>query len=223
MEFHLGADVISIDGKKVGTVDSVVVDYNTKEVEKILVKQGILLTSDKLINIQDIGKVDNDGTVHLTVDSERVNAMDDFIQDQYSIIREDEMRYLPHAWAGGTGGAAPLFWGSGYTGRGYDEGSSMYEPAPVTPPAMKPDENLPSEDVVVSSGTDVIGRDGEKIGTVDELVYDENGQITGLVVKAGMIFSDDVRIPARWIDTISGEAIQLSVTADEAENTEHNA
>ena len=57
MEYKKGADVISNDGEKIGTLDRVVLDPKTKEVAYLVVKSGFLLTEDKLISIDQVKTV----------------------------------------------------------------------------------------------------------------------------------------------------------------------
>jgi uncharacterized protein YrrD len=69
----------------------------------------------------------------------------------------------------------------------------------------------------MSAGTDVIASDGRRVGTVHEVTYGADGGVTGFVVKEGVLFKHDVRIPIERVATMGAKHIHLNVTAEEAE------
>lgn len=58
--------------------------------------------------------------------------------------------------------------------------------------------------------TPVVSIEGEKVGTVDEVVVDRDGRLSHLVVDLGLL-SDDVILPAHWIAGIEAESVRLAV------------
>src|SRR5258706_15667562 len=52
MQLIKGADVFSSAGEKIGSLDRVVLDPETKEVTHIVVEKGMLFTTNKLIPIE---------------------------------------------------------------------------------------------------------------------------------------------------------------------------
>jgi sporulation protein YlmC with PRC-barrel domain len=66
--------------------------------------------------------------------------------------------------------------------------------------------------VFLSTGTDVKTRDGEKIGTVEELVVDSaRGKVTELVVKKAHFGGKEIRIPTQFIDEIDDDTVYVSI------------
>ena len=59
MQLKKGASVESSAGEKIGTLDRVVLDPETKEVTHIIVEKGWLFTENKVIQIQDVAHVDS--------------------------------------------------------------------------------------------------------------------------------------------------------------------
>jgi sporulation protein YlmC with PRC-barrel domain len=69
---------------------------------------------------------------------------------------------------------------------------------------QKPDEWLASK----FKGTDVLGADGTKVGSVDDVLFDRNGQIKAIVVRVGGflgIGSKDVALEFNNFQVIPGK------------------
>jgi uncharacterized protein YrrD len=221
MEVELGKPVVTSDGEKVGTVDRLVIDPDSRTIREFLVQQGTLLTSDRIVEGSFVDRIDADGTVYLTLTEDQVESLPEFVEHHYHAPGDQELGAMPHAWIGGAGGAGggPLFWGPLGPGRGEAGRGLFFEPAPANPIPKEPDDSLREDEIVIDEGTNVLGRDGDKIGTVEEISYDANGKISGFTVKSGLIFSHDVHVPISWVDSIRTDAVQLSVTAEEAESS----
>ncbi|HET9016683.1 MAG TPA: PRC-barrel domain-containing protein [Thermomicrobiaceae bacterium] len=223
MNLELGKPVFSSDGERVGSVDRLVFDANSKDLRQIIVHQGTFLTQDRIVARQMVERVDDDGSVHLNATADVVNQQPEFVVADFLIPNEEELRWYPHAWVNSGGGVgAPILYGPGVIGQGYDPNVSLVEPAPVMAPEEEVRSNLPPDSVMLDRGTNVVDRDGDKIGTVDEVIYDEDGGIAGFVVKAGMIFHHDVRIPARLVESMTPASVRLKVSAAEAEESGTN-
>lgn len=218
MNIDLGADVFGSDGEKVGTVDRIVVDSNTKTIHKFIVHRGHLSHDQKLVDISMIASQDVDG-IRLDLTSEQVHALPDFIKERFVQIPEHEHAELPFIVPNAMGGGAYLY-GAPYAGRGY-EGSrdSFYDAAPAISPIIEDETNIPETDVMISEGTDVYGSDGDKVGTVGEVLVDADGTINGFVIRKGFIFKKDIRIPIDWVESADGPDIRLNVTSARAEST----
>ena len=65
---------------------------------------------------------------------------------------------------------------------------------------------------LIERGWHVVDRDGEEVGTVDEITGDENADIfDGLSVRSGL-FSDARYVPSEQVDEITEGTVKLSVT-----------
>ena len=68
---------------------------------------------------------------------------------------------------------------------------------------------------ILHTGTKIIGRHSLKIGSVDEIVADEHtGAITELIAKRGALDDFEVRIPVRFIEYVTDDAIYVAVDKD---------
>jgi uncharacterized protein YrrD len=75
---------------------------------------------------------------------------------------------------------------------------------------------------VVESGWKVVGRDGEELGTVHEVVGDTGKDIfNGLAVSPGLLRSSKY-VPAERVAQIVDGRVDLDVTADEFERLDEH-
>jgi sporulation protein YlmC with PRC-barrel domain len=85
--------------------------------------------------------------------------------------------------------------------------------------AQKPDEWLATR----FRGTSVLGSDGAKIGSVDDILFERNGAIKALVIGVGGflgIGAKEVAIPFKQFQVVSGtdgkaDVLTLSMTKDQ--------
>lgn len=111
MQIQLGKPVVSKDGKQVGRVDRIALDYETREVKQIVVHQGVLLTHDRLVDRELIDRVDEDGTVHLALTAAEVDRLPEFVEAEFIVPTEEDVRGLPFIEPGVPGGiGAAVLW-----------------------------------------------------------------------------------------------------------------
>lgn len=215
-QLELGQEVFASDGEKVGTVDRLVINPQTRTVEQLIVHSGFFTREDKLIDTGFIANVDARG-VHLNATGDDVHGFPVFAEERFAVASHED-----HADAGmvipNAGGTGQLLYDAPFTGRGYPESGSFFDPAPLDPPPVETTSNVPETDVIVSDGTDVIGSDGDKVGTVSDVTLDTDGRLESFVVKAGMLFKHDVRIGADQVAEIGSRHVRLNVTADQADS-----
>jgi uncharacterized protein YrrD len=220
MDIELGQPVISQDGEHIGDVERLVIDPEQRVVREFLIKEGTFLSTDRIVHLDSVSHIDGDG-IHITINSDDVDSLPAFVEDHYTAPAEHELNELPHAWigAGGTGGG-PLFVGAPLgSGRDQPREGSMFEPASVPSAPSEPDYPIDQSSVVIDEGTNVVDREDEAIGTVEEVHYDADGRVSGFRVKSGTIFTDEFNIPMKWVDSIQPDAIRLSITAEEAQQS----
>jgi uncharacterized protein YrrD len=219
MDIQLEKPVLARDGEKIGTVDRLIVDKETHKIREFLVKEGTLLTTDRIVDVELVTAIDSEGTVHISIPSSEADSLQPFVEDRYVTPAEHEINMMPHAWATGAAGGGPLFWGPAGPGRGEPGEGSMFEPASVpTGDEYVTDEPLDQASVIVDEGTNVVGNDGESLGKVDEVLYDDRGEISGFRVTSGLIFTKRIEVPIRWVGDIRPDGIQLNLPANEAES-----
>lgn len=214
MRVDLGMNVHASDSDNVGSVDRIIVDANTKGISKLVVRSGFLTHHDKVVDIDMVTGQDADG-LRLDLTSDQVAELPDFVDTHYTVISDNDARELPFAMPNAGGGGMYLY-GTPAIGRGY-EGTqdSIFNAAPSAAPDIAPQGTASETDVVISSGTDVIGANGDKIGTVGEVFVDDGGKINGFTVSGGW-FKDNVRVPIDWVAETGSKQITLTVDGEEA-------
>lgn len=217
MNIDLGMDVFASDGEKVGSVERIVVDSNTKQIHKFIVHRGFLSHDDKLVDIEMVSSQDADG-LRLDLTADQVNELPDYVEERFVQIPEHDRDALPFMLPNAMGAGSYLY-GAPNLGRGY-EGSqdSFFDAAPAVAPIVEEQSNIPETDVMISEGTDVYGSDGDKVGSVGEVLVGNDGAINGFVVSKGLIFKKDVRVPIDWVESANGDEIRLNVTSAQAES-----
>lgn len=207
MEIELGKPVVGSDGKHVGDVDGLVLDSKTGELQQLVVREGTMLKHERAVDRDAIARVDPNGAIHLTIDSEMFARLPRFVEEEFVLPREtDELRHLPQGWTSGYGQYPVLLWGpTSVLARGESGAGTVETPA-----------TLPLGDVEINGQTEVLGSDGESLGTVDELISGTDGTITSLVVKEGILFHHRIRVPVDWIASIRSNQVELRLNAAEA-------
>jgi uncharacterized protein YrrD len=219
MDIELGKPVLSQDGEHIGDVERLIVDPDERVVREFLIKEGGLLSTDRVVHLDLVTNIDGDG-IHLSIHSDDADSLPAFVEDRYITPAEHELNEMPHAWIGAAGGAGggPLFWGAAGPGRGEPGRGSMFEPASVPDANTEPDYPVDQSSIVIDEGTNVVDREGESVGSVEEVYYDAGGRISGFRVKSGTIFTEEFDIPVKWVDSMQADAVRLSITADEAQS-----
>ncbi len=217
MDVQLDKPVLGNDGEQIGTVDRLIIDKETYKVREFLVSEGMILQTDRIVDVELVTGIDDDGTVHLSIPSSEGDELPAFVEDRYVSPTDHEVTEMPGVWAATGAGGGPLFWAPAGAGRGEPGQGSMFEPAAVNPAPEEPDRPVDQQSVVLDEGTNVVDRDGESVGKVDEVFYDSSGEISGLRVTSGMIFTKKIDVPIRWVDDVRPDAIKLNTTAEEAE------
>jgi uncharacterized protein YrrD len=210
MQFKEGVDVISADGEKVGEVERVVIDPKDGSVTHVVVRKGFLLPRDTVLPIDMISRT-SDEAVRLHVNADRIENLPEYIETEFIPLDNDyglEYGYQPGAarhsyWYPGVG-AAPLMWRGGYWG--------TYPSPAVYPYRVVEEKNIPEGTIALKEGAKVIGKDGEHVGDVENILVDrEKEQVTHMVITKGVFDRDKKLIPAGWINRIKDDAVELSV------------
>jgi uncharacterized protein YrrD len=208
---------MSRDGQHVGHVDGLVLNYDTRDIESFIIRSGVFLTHDRFVSLELIDHISPDGDVSLTITAPEVEKLPEFTERDFVAATRDDLGTMPDAWTSMATGALPVYFGTGSDALGFRSTGMSNEAARRDSPGYESDSNLPSQDIVIDSGTNVIGSDGKKLGTVDEITYGPEGQLTGFIVRAGFLFHHDVTVPAELIESIGEDHVRLRVTEEKLE------
>ncbi len=188
---RIGAPVYARDGRY-GTLDKVVVDPHARRVTHVVVRQGWLLTEDRVIPIERVERAEPDG-VYLDAPAAALDKYPRYREEIFAEPIEDWEWLEPYS------AADVLFWGGPYMG--------------VAPPVVPVVEHVvatgvPEDEIVLRRGADVVYEDG-LVGSLDHILIDPtNAVVTHLVVQE---YGSDRRVivPAQWVRELRGEAVVL--------------
>lgn len=188
---RIGAPVYARDGR-FGTLAKVVVDPHARRVTHLVVRQGWLLTEDRVIPIERLTRAEPDG-VYLDSASTELEGYPRYREEAFIEPLADWEKLEPDL------AADTLFWGGPYPGVAPPVRSVAAHAVPV---------GVPEGELVLRRGDPVFSNDG-LVGSLDHvLVNPTSGAMTHLVVEEHGT-RRRVIAPAEWIREIQPGAITL--------------
>jgi hypothetical protein len=163
-----------------------------------------LFTKDKVIPLPFLEQ-SSDGNIKLRPEVSDVDALPDFEEVHY--ISADEVGetepegtsrlvwYLPYGQ-----GAAPAY-------------PPFYDDLPPNLVGVK-ERNVPQGHVALKKNANVYGKNGEKIGTVDQIFTDpDSSQATHFIIEKGIFLTEDKLVPAWWVNVTKENEVHLAVSS----------
>jgi uncharacterized protein YrrD len=206
VQFKEGAKVVTADGERVGTIDRVVLEPDTKEVTHLVVQKGFLFAEDKVVPMSLIGPATED-QVTLREDAGDLEKLPDFQESHYIPVDRG-----PVPAAGGVRWARPLYiyppLGASWTSPGY---------APYTMPqyVAKTEEHIPEGTVALKEGARVISSDEKHIGNIERIFTDpQEDRATHVLISEGLILKEKKLIPTGWMTNVLEDEVHLAVDSD---------
>jgi len=196
------AEIFSSVGEKIGKLDRVVLDPETKEVSHIVAKQGLFFSTSKVI---PISYVNLDGKrITLTKNEMELDDLPDFTETSY--IRMD----TPGA---SEENAATLFFYPPRHAAWWSTGGRLSYPKPRY--VLKTEAAIPDETVALEEGATVVDKDGEDIGEIERVIVTESDKrASHIVVSRGLLSKEHKLIPTLWITEVAEDKVYLSIDSD---------
>jgi uncharacterized protein YrrD len=201
-DFHLGAPVYSSDGRHIGGLHRVVVDQDSWEPHQVVVKESVrfnghylalwagLMTDELLIPLSAIA----------TISRERVELS----------LTSTEVRRLPPYL---TYGLAPVS-----RTESSAESISIVLGAPRLPAEVE-EAHKARGDIEIRPGENVmLGHEGHKLGHVRDILFDEGGELLGVVVHPAGFVEHDVVIQVRFLERSDDAALFVHMTPDDLQH-----
>jgi uncharacterized protein YrrD len=209
MLFAENAEVQTADGRKVGRVDRVVIDPESKKMTHLVVKKGFLFTRDKVVPIEEINSTSEDSIV---LKAERNASYDypDFEETHFVPVKDDETSSYQDRRP-----ASKLAWYHPVPNAAWWRLEMGSYPGFKRPPYVRTtDRSIPEGTVPVEEGAKVLSKDGEHVGDVERVFTDQDEQrVTHLLIKKGMISKSRKLIPTMWVADVGEKQIRLSIDA----------
>jgi sporulation protein YlmC with PRC-barrel domain len=228
MRIDLDARVRTSDGREAGSVQRVILDPSTNQIEAFVVSTGGLGGHDVVVPHADLAAASDDGdAVRLSLSKDELERLEPFAPEQFMappvgwmappLFGYPENAYV---WPASYAGTAPVAAGA-YAGAavGGTRPDTEAETAPTGAAAASAGE---VGDIDVPKGTPVFDRNGEDVGVVDDVRFDnDTGQLMGFVVRAGGALrtffggGETTEIARSLIDHVGGDGVYLRVLRDE--------
>jgi len=198
MRFKKGADVVSADGEKVGFVDRVVIDPETKDITHLVIGKGVLFASGNVIPIELVEST-QEGQVRLEKDRDELEeALSVFEEAHFVELDETEQPFED---------VDALYWYPP-VGGWWNTGNILGYAMPQY--VLRAERNIPDDKVALQEGARVLTADDELVGSVAKVIT-EDDRITHLVISAGLLLPEKKVIPSKWIHDVREHEIVLSV------------
>ena len=151
MQVDFGQDVISSDGKKIGTVAGFVLDAGTKEIRRLVIGSNIF-GDDRLADYSTIQATGAEG-VRIELAAAAAEHLPIFVTEEHVFAQQSDPLALVMP---ATGMGGPFFYESSAVGSNYPNSDSLFEPAPLDPPVVEVRSNISETEVMIRKGTDVV-------------------------------------------------------------------
>jgi len=214
MHIAFGAKVVDADGKAVGTVRYVVLNPDTRQVDGLVVHQGIVRSREVVVPMAKVAGTDQ--PIRLALKAADL--------DNLSLFNPAHIRRMPDHWDMPIGfDERDLFMVGGAT---WAEATLPFEQtshAVSGTPQWEKDTNKADYDAPepdIAKGTPVYDSAGKRVGDVESIDIDQaSGKITWMVVRKGLLFGRDTTIPASLIKSVT-DRVTLNAPADAAKKLE---
>lgn len=207
MQITVNAEVVTLDGQKVGKIDRVVLDPNSNELTHLVVQKGFLFTKDKVVPLDCVESASGEQVV-LKEGQLDLDDYPDFEETHYVRVEDAEV-----SEEGETDSPSRLAWYYPLPGSAWWRARNLAYPGIPKPPYVRKTEvNIPEGTVALEEGAKVISSEGEHVGNIERVFADEEEQrVTHLLISKGLISKSRKLIPSMWVKSVTEDEVRLSV------------
>jgi sporulation protein YlmC with PRC-barrel domain len=206
MLYKQGMDVLTAGGEKVGSVKHIVMTPRTQEITDLVIERGFLLPEEKVLPLSWIAHINDNNQIILYKDKQDVEDLLPFREDTYVPADAEDATatmtpYPSTYYYYGLPGAVPF---ANYGGGLLTPTVPQYATATI--------QNIPEGTVALHIGADIISHDGQKVGSLEEVFTDDNGQnVTHILISKGIFVPSRKSIPTEWIDRVEERTVYLNI------------
>lgn len=209
MQVEFGASIYGEGGKRLGTVNGLLVDAGTKRATSIVVDEGLFDSARHMIAVSAIARSDQDG-LHLEESAARAETESSALDSEevsFPQRVEPPTTFIPAAGVGG-----PLYADAPPAPGDYPDSDSFFDVAPLDPPAVEVESNLGENEVVLGKGTRALSSDHQHLGDVVALELGDMGLVESITVSEGLIFKERSTFTSADIDEFGTDVVHLRLT-----------
>ena len=207
MRLTKGANIYSAQGEKLGVLDRVVIDPESREVTHLVIAKGLLFKTNKVIAI-DLVNQEIEDKITLLNSNLDLDDLQDFEETHYVSLDEADNPNVQDVEAAYWYPPTNLAW--------WRMGSSgLAMPMPAMPAYVpKTKQLIPEGTVALEEGAKVVSKDGKYVGNIEQVIVDpQDNRVTHFVVNEGVLFTERKLIPVLWISQINEDEVRLSSTS----------
>ena len=202
MDLQLDAPVVSHDGAELGKISRVIFDPQSGETKSVVIRTGGIFGREVAAPLEEI-RVAAPTRVELEWDKHQFDDQPSFVDTEYAWPPETWV--APYGWPAGA-----VMWPAPY-GAGMPVGVPVMAgavPGEVREDVRREDDNA----AVVGHGAEVVAMNGEKVGSVDNVMIDPvSHKPSRVMLKRGFLFTEDVELPGDWISSYDDQRVVLNV------------
>jgi len=206
------------DNSKVGNLRQVVLDPVTSEITHLVIEQGFIFTTNKVLPIDYVVR-QNEDVLYLDRSANTLDLPD--FEETYYVNPSDPDVILEEGDIIPNSAIAPE--SVYYYPPILDTGAGMYYWG--LPPYLDGDplkavtrKNIPEDSILIAEGANVYSLDGDHVGDVYSVHMDHaNKHITHFIISAGLLFPDYKLIPVFWVNQVDEDGIRVAVTTKQLE------
>jgi len=217
MQLNLGQHILSSDSQDVGTIKHFILDPATIQVKAFVMEKGWLLPDDIEIPLEAAQEKGGE-EVTVSYTAEQVKNLPRFDETLYTSAPPELADRLLGYPAGSllwpTAHAYPPFSTAGYPSPAPLADGDIA--APLPPEVQDRLRQLDDNNAVISAGDEVLSKDGEKVGEVQNVAFDSvTGRPTHLTLRKGWLFHKDWELPADIIASVDDGIVYLKLNKTE--------
>ncbi|MFN0073322.1 MAG: PRC-barrel domain-containing protein [Chloroflexota bacterium] len=206
MRIELGAKAVTSDGEEVGTVKHLVLDPTTTELRSAVVEHGLINREARLVPLELL-VASSEERADLACSRDEFEQLPEYFESNFTSPPPGYT--LPLSYPGGgllwpLAFPAPAIQGSTESSAAVDEQSELLRQHDL-------------ENAIIDTDSDVMSRDGEKIGEVEHLAIDSvTGKPSRLVVRKGFLLHTSLELPIGAIASVDDGVVTLNLDKSEA-------
>ncbi len=205
-QFQQNAGVFAANGQRLGQLERVVLDPETKVITNLVISRGSLVDKEERVLPIEMVAEATENQITLRAQASNLEAFPVFESPHY-VVTGEEPQDPP----------SPLAVAAPNPAYGTPIVAAALDPIPTEPipdevVATRIDRNIPEGTVAMKEGSRVITTEGKHAGNVERILADDRAeQVTHLLISKGLLFKHKKLIPIKWVSMVGEEEIHLRV------------
>jgi len=207
MKIKKNVDVYTIDGKKSGEIERVVINPADFEISHIVIEKGFLFKDHKVVPMDLVGTATEE-RVNLRLKEEQLDELPNLNETEFvkgELLEENQEGFtqapFPMYWYPPAG---TVWWAH----RGFAASGLPFF-------VLRTEQQIPEGTVALEEGAKVVSRDEKHIGSIEEVLTDpESNRATNLIISKGLFLKERKMVPTFWIKKVEEDEVHLAIGSE---------